>query len=89
MIIPDLLGAWPNPDEVAELELLDVISGFFGHFANIVGQGLVIAFHKRQIVEVIEAAGEHYPIAEAARVTPSLILNELPDALQDSGSCST
>ena len=89
MIIPDLLGAWPNPDEVTELELLDIISGFFGHFADLVGQGLVIAFHKRQIVEVIEAAEEHYPIAKTARVTPSLVLNELLDALQDLGSLST
>ena len=89
MIIPDLLGAWSNPDEVAELESFDIVSGVFGHLTDRVGQRLVVVFHERQIIEIIEAAEENHPFAKFARVAPSLLLNELFDTLHDLAGRST
>ena len=82
VILPDVLGAGSNPDKVAELELLDVVSSLLCSSADLFWQLLIVTLHIFQRVEVVEAAEEYYPIGKRARVTPSLLVDQLFDTWQ-------
>ena len=77
VILPNLLRARAYPYKVPDSKLFDIISGIFGNLSDFGGQRIRAFFEIRQIVQIVEAAEEDYPILKLAGVTPSLLIDQL------------